>query len=236
MFFKKSVAIIVQLLKILLDLVYLFLVPQNRRIIAIGDSHVQPLGCRPGVFRRHLGPITLHRFGRPGEATKAFASLKWIWPIQRELKGGLSLPTIVLSFGEIDLRVHVHRQALARGVSEFEVVDDLTKSAINGIAEIRGLTCARIIFLAPTPPSEVVYSSDFPSSGILSERVLWNRYFCQKLSAEIAQLGDSLVQFLNVSSNFVTALGALSDKYSDGNVHYSWTAGNLVVRKIREAT
>jgi len=231
---KKLIKIVVKLVGTSLEFVNVVFVRTSDRIFAIGDSHVRPLGGRRGVFRRHLGPMTLHRFGRPGEATKALASLRHMWPSRKEFRGGLSLPTIVLSFGEIDIRVHVHHQAKLSKVSELEIIDRLVHSALNGIAEMRKVTCARIIFLAPTPPTDIISSLQFPSSGSLSDRILWTRYFCHKLETAFATEGDRLVRLLDVSSNFITAEGALSDQYGDGNVHYGRAAARFVTARIKE--
>lgn len=234
MTFKKLINIGVELVGTSLEFVNVVFVRTGDRIFAIGDSHVRPLGGRRGVFRRHLGPMTLHRFGKPGEATKALASLGHMWPIRKEFRGSLSLPTIVLSFGEIDIRVHVHNQAKQCKVSELEILDRLVQSALNGITEMRKVTCARIIFLAPTPPTDIISSLQFPSSGSLSDRIRWNRYFCRKLEAALDTDGDRFVKLLDVSSNFITAEGALSDRHGDGNVHYGRAAARFVTTKIQE--
>jgi len=208
-------------------------VSPGSRIFAIGDSHVIPLGGRRGVFRKHLGPVTLNRFGRPGEAHRLFRSLQHIWPSKMEVLGSTHLPTLVLSFGEIDLRAHVLRQAQARKISTFEVINLLVDSALNGIVELRQVTNARIIFLAPTPPTDIVSNPEFPASGLLSERIAWSQFFSSRIRDQLSERTIPDVKFLDVSKIFGTSDGVLAEHHSDGNVHYGKHVGSYIVNQVR---
>lgn len=215
------------------DLILVLSVSPNKRVFVLGDSHVLPLGSRRGVFRKHLGPITLNRFGRTNEARNSFRSISRLWPTEREAQGPHSLPTIVLSFGEIDLRVHVLRQARIRSISTSEVVSLLVQSAVNAISELRQITQARIVMLAPTPPTDVAFNPLFPVSGSLADRISWNRQYSSEIKSRIAEIGLENVKLLDVSHLFVTSAGSLAESFSDGNVHYSRQAGRFIIDIIR---
>lgn len=208
-------------------------VSPDKRVFVLGDSHVLPLGSRRGVFRKHLGPITLNRFGRTNEARNSFRSISKLWPQKKEAQGFQFLPTIVLSFGEIDLRVHVFRQAKIQSISTSEVVSQLVQSAVNAISELRQVTQARIVMLAPTPPTDVVSNPRFPTSGSLADRISWNRQYSSEIKSRIAEIGFGNVELLDVSHLFVTSAGSLAESFSDGNVHYSKQAGRFITDTIR---
>lgn len=218
------------------DFVFVMSVLPSKRIFAIGDSHVLPLGSRRGVFRKHLGPMTLNRFGRPGQARKALKSTLPFSLSQSGSEDPKSLPTIVLSFGEIDLRVHVLRQSNNQNISPFRVVDGLIDSVMSAVTELRTITQARIIFLAPTPPTDIVINPQFPTSGSLSDRIAWRRHFCSTLQAKVNGLGLPNLAFLDVSESFTSSQGALADEFGDGNVHYSKNVGRTIVDLIQQSS
>lgn len=219
-----------------LDAVCVMSVPPSKRVFAIGDSHVLPLGRRRGVFRKYLGPRTLNRFGRPGYAREVLKTTCLFWSLQSESQDPKHLPSIVLSFGEIDLRVHVLRQSIIRDISPFEVIDSLVESAVGAIAELRTITRARIIFLAPTPPTDIIENPQFPTSGVLRDRVAWRRYFCSTLQRKFNQTGLPNLMFLDISEPFTSSQGGLLDEFGDGNVHYSRAVGRYIVDQIRQSS
>lgn len=215
-----------------LDFVSVMSVSSGNRIFVIGDSHVVPLGWSRGVFRKYLGPITLNRFGRSGEARKSFEQLRFLWPINKDAEDIRSLPTLVLSVGEIDLRVHVGRQATIQETTPFAVIDQIVKSAVSAVAELRRLTRARIVFLAPTPPTDIVFNPNYPINGSLEERVVWRQYFSSRIEIELDKTGISNIRYVDVSDRFVTNRGVLSPTNSDGNVHYSRDVGRFIIDRI----
>lgn len=134
--------------------VLLILGSRKKRVYVMGDSHSLIFQRSIGVMCRHLGPITLHRFGREGEA-KALFHAAFGWP--RRLNW-LPFPyptvtsTVVLSFGEIDIRAHVDRVSREKSLQPSQVIQGLVKSAIHGCIELGAITDARLVFLAPPPP------------------------------------------------------------------------------------
>jgi hypothetical protein len=215
-------------------IILLLLGSKRKRVYIMGDSHSLIFQRRIGVMCRHLGPITLNRFGRDGEA-KALFRAAFCWP--RRLNW-LPFPhptatsTVVLSFGEIDIRVHVDRVSQEKSLQPSQVVQSLVKSAINGCIELRAITDARLVFLAPPPPVDGLSDDKFPTGGSFKDRVVWMNQLKSGISSEIALLPDIRVYFCDLAEKFSSEDGGLRSEYSDGNVHYRREIGTQFLRKI----
>jgi hypothetical protein len=209
-------------------------VRKMRRVYVMGDSHTLVFEKRVGVICRHLGPITLNRFGRENEAKGLFYSA-FSWP--RRLRW-LPFPspspssTVVLSFGEIDIRAHVDRISRELSMEHSEVVFGLADSAIRGISEIRKLTKARIVFLGPPPPVKHFLDEKFPTGGSFDERVKWMNELKLALSSRISEIDEEAVFFCDLAHRFQTTDGDLKSEFSDGTVHYSRAVGSQLLASI----
>ena len=217
------------------DTVNVLSVQRTKRIFVLGDSHVLALRGSRGVFCQHLGPITLNRFGRSGEASQFLKnSFRLVW--QRRLKVDYkpqNEPTLVLSFGEIDIRTHVFLQSELRQLPPTDIVKALASSAINAIAELRKTTQCRIVFLSPTPPTDIVDNPNFPTNGPLHLRIQWTRQFSVEMEKKLIQSKIPYATILNTSNLFATSFGSLPQDSSDGNVHYSKRIGKLIIQSIK---
>jgi hypothetical protein len=190
-----------------LEVLFLLLGQKEKRMYVMGDSHTLVFQRRAGVMSRHLGPITLNRFGREGEAKDLFKSafswprrLRWIpFPAPKESD------TIVLSFGEIDIRAHVDRISRERNMDHSEVIRGLADSAIRGISEIRKMTNARIVFLGPPPPAKHFLDEKFPTGGSFDERVKWMNELKLVLSSRISEIDDTAIAFCDLAHRFSQA-------------------------------
>ena len=215
-------------------IVLLLLGSKQKRVYVVGDSHSLIFQRRIGVMCRHLGPITLHRFGRDGEA-KALFHAAFGWP--RRLSW-LPFPhptvtsTVVLSFGEIDIRAHVDRVSREKSLQPSQVIQGLVKSAINGCFELRAITYARLVFLAPPPPVDGFSDEKFPTGGSFKDRAVWMNQLKYGIANEIALSPDSRVYFCDLAEKFLSEDGGLKSEYSDGNVHYRREIGTQFLSKI----
>ena len=213
---------------------FLCLEPDAKRVYVMGDSHTLVFQRRAGVMSRHLGPITLNRFGREGEARDLYKTafswprrLRWIpFPAPKESN------TIVLSFGEIDIRAHVDRISRERNMEHSEVIRGLADSAIRGISEIRKMTNARIVFLGPPPPAKHFLDEKFPTGGSFDERVKWMNELKLALSSHISEIDDAAIFFCDLAHRFETADGDLKPEFSDGTVHYRREIGRELLAQI----
>ena len=212
----------------------LCLKPASKRVYVIGDSHTLVFQRRIGVMSRHLGPITLNRFGREGEAKDLYRTA-FSWP--RRLRW-IPFPspkgssTIVLSFGEIDIRAHVDRISRDQNVEHSEVIHGLADSAVRGISEIRKMTNARIVFLGPPPPVKHFLDEKFPTGGSFDERVKWMNELKIALSRRVLEIDDGAVFFCDLAHRFETAYGDLKPECSDGTIHYKREVGRELLVQI----
>ena len=219
----------------LFDTVNVLSVPRTKRIFVLGDSHAFALRGSRGVFCQHLGPITLNRFGRSGEASLVFKnSFRFVWPSRLQICYSRdNQPTLVLSFGEIDIRTHVFPQSHLQQLPPSDIVTKLVSSAINAIAELRRTTQCRIVFLSPTPPTDIVNNPNFPISGPLPLRIQWTKQFSVEMNEKLAESEFPNVSLLDTSNLFAASNGSLPFDNSDSNVHYSKRIGKLIIQQIQ---
>ena len=232
--FSKLVDSVYHYVKVGLGIILFFLGRRKTGVYVVGDSHTWVFQRRLGVMSIHLGPITLNRFGRNGQAKKLFeAAFRWPKNLQwLPFPYPKATSIIVLSFGEIDVRVHVDRISSERNAPPFEVIDQLAASAISGICELRLLTNARLVFLGPPPPVRNFTDEKYPTSGPFEERVKWMRYLKLQISSRINELKDENVFFCDVSYPFETSDGELNKDFSDGTVHYNRIVGDQLMDYI----
>ena len=204
------------------------------RVFVMGDSHTLIFQRRAGVISRHLGPITLNRFGRDGEA-KALFNSAFSWP--RRLRWiPFPMPTasdfLVLSFGEIDIRVHVDRISREQSMEPSKVINGLVDSAISGLHQLREATGARLVFLGPPPPVNEFYDEKYPTGGSFRERVTWMNELKFGLSNRIYELSDGMMFFIDIANQYETLDGGLNENFSDGTVHYKKEIGAQFLAEI----
>ena len=74
--------------------------------------------CAPKIIAYHLDAVLAYSLGKKGTSNKVTEKIEYL------LKGGFIPPgsLLILSFGEIDCRVHVKRQAEINKVSQLEVI------------------------------------------------------------------------------------------------------------------
>jgi hypothetical protein len=127
----------------------------------IGDSHAYFSFINSGFNIHHLGPITMHRVGRDALEILNFKKL-----------GIAENDTVILSFGEIDCRTHVIKQAKLQTVTTEVIIEDLItryQKTINlNIAQYHKL---KIILLEILPPALHWESTDWPTVGTLEQRI-----------------------------------------------------------------
>jgi hypothetical protein len=199
---------------------------RGNRVFVMGDSHTLIFQGRAGVLSRHLGPITLNRYGRDDEAKELF-NVAFSWP--RRLRWiPFPMPTasdtLVVSFGEIDIRVHVDRISREQRINPSEVIHGLVDSAVSGLLQLREVTGARIVFLGPPPPCN--FSDEkFPTGGSIQERIKWMNELKFGLANRISEINDGGMFFVDIAHKYETKDGVLNQKFSDGTVHYKKEIG-----------
>lgn len=199
------------------------IVSKKRRVLVIGDSHARVFSG-PGFLVRHLGPITLNRACREGEAERivssSFRSPRIAtWLVRLLFRDPQSI--VVLSFGEIDIRAHVYLQSLSQGRSGDEVVISLAKSTLEFVDRVSKLARRNVIFLSIPPPTSIHLNEKFPTRGDFSDRVSWTRLLNQQIRVGLNSMSTGRVAFLERSSIFEDPSGAMIPELSDGGIHFS---------------
>ena len=218
----------------IIGVVFFLLGKSSKRIFVFGDSHSLVFKNRRGVLCRHLGPLTLHRFGRDGEAARLIENafswprrMSWL-PFPRPAFGS----TVLVSFGEIDVRVHVKRVSEKNGCSPSVVLEQLADNALLSLQQLRCTTESRIVFLGSPPPRRNSYDERFPTSGDFEERVKWTRELKRLIASKISSHGMQNVYFIDVADRFQGDDGELLDQFSDGTVHYRRGIGSIILNEI----
>lgn len=113
-----------------------------RRLVTFGDSHSlwTFAGVHPAKIL-HVGPVTMHRASRD-----TFDSLlpRWYRPRSSDL--------LLISFGEIDCRQHVMKQAAIKNVSVMAEIDDLCDRYEKEVTRFRKTFPGRISLCCIVPP------------------------------------------------------------------------------------
>lgn len=215
----------------------LLAVKRSERVLVLGDSHCRSFAS-PGVFVRHLGPITLYRAGRPGEATRLYhAALRTRTPIlgrvvRFALRDARSI--VAVSFGEIDCRCHVGQRLSPNGAAD-DVIRALGQAALSLAFELGDASGRRIAFLEITPASELDLNPDFPVVGTLEERISWTRQLNHAVACRLEDEAGGVAFFVETASHFMAPDGRLSYCLSDGNVHIAGRWGRFLADSIRLA-
>ena len=206
-----------------------------RRIYVIGDSHSQTFPRKRGTIKVSVGPVTLNRAGKVGEC-KQLTDIAFSWPSKLRFfhyPKPTKESTIVVSFGEIDFRVHVARESVRQSVSPEVILERLLDSAINVVKQIRDLYGSKIIFLGVVPPTDQYLDQEFPWSGSLAERIVWVNTFNWELDKRLLLHPEFRSRVVDISNGLTNSDGSLNAMFSDGTVHYHSSIGIKLMRCIR---
>lgn len=202
------------------------------RVVVIGDSHANLLSGQAGFVVLQIGPVTLHRLGRPGELVRA---IRRRYPIM--LLPGFRLgrrDVVIVSAGEIDVRCHVQRQITTQSREERAVIDELARAIAMACSEIeRSFGCRAGVLAIPPPrnPDGASYRlpQEYPIRGTLAQRVRWTNLLNEYLEYTLLAEGHLFVPMPPGLSN---ADGSLKEDCSDGNVHVDRRFGTSVSSRV----
>lgn len=214
-------------------IIWLFCSRSENRIVVIGDSHSQVIQSSAGVLIRHIGPVTLHRIKDQTEMIRSALTLaprlRFI-AFPRLSKNSI----IVLSFGEIDIRVHVAKQAKKQGREPRQLVDELVNGAVKLVSFVHAEFGCKVVFMAIPPPSSDFNDPKYPNSGTLHSRVSLVNYFNEQLNQELASRAVLRAKLLNINELHSRSDGSMKPEHSDGTVHFNLGVGQLMASRIYE--
>lgn len=207
-------------------------------LLAIGDSHAAVLDRTPGISAIHLGPVTLHRLGRPGE----FEALLGSWLLPRPTLGSRSAAAIVslavrdgdslvLFAGEIDVRSHYDSQWPARG-SVDALSRELAEGGVRAVVRLAEAAGARAAVSAVTPASIQRENPKFPFRGTRDERVAWTTALNDAFRQACAEAN---ITFVDHHAAYADDRGLLREELSDGSVHIDRSHAGPLLAALHDA-
>lgn len=211
-------------------------------IHCIGDSHVSIFTGKDKISEGHpcifdsmpyfrtyrLGPHTAHGVGTLGHHgyNSLFELLESI-PIE---------DPILLSYGEIDCRVHVIAQAEKQNKTIKEVVKDIVHRYAETIRRVQHIRNNRIIIWCPVPtlnhydPNAYIQEiNPYPHIGKSQERNIATLFFEEELNNQFTCESIIILSIFKyvVNKDFLT-----DDKYYMDGVHLSQKAMPLIMSEL----
>lgn len=190
---------------------------EKHPLIIIGDSHVSlfggydqisflPLmfpecgyinyidnGVYPQYFSIHLGPVLAYHANMNNSSTRGREKVDFL--CEQFIPHNSRL---MFSYGEIDLRVWVLKQAEIRKCTYKEVIDDILEHYLEFLLEMqsRGYDVSVWGPIA-TQKDDAMYDESFPRYGAEQERNHATEYFNQQLQCQCEQHGIGFFSIFN---------------------------------------
>ncbi|MBC7282930.1 hypothetical protein [Hoeflea sp.] len=191
------------------------------RIAVFGDSHAEALfAAYPSIDIYWVGPVTMHRIGRDGIESLLVPR----WGFSRIAKHGLrEYDHVLLSFGEIDCRVHVPGIAEKNSVPTHQVMEDLAERYVAAIQKYFGRSGIPVVLCVPpvTPYADTVEQKDL--------RDRFNASLAGKCS-------EHEIAFLDYRESASLVDRCLAEGSHDGNVHFEPRATGFLASHLARIT
>lgn len=181
----------------------------------LGDSHASFNSGIPlrDLLRRSgtdaliwLGPRLMFSISKDG-----FPDFLFKPRYKNLMKGNRKL---LVSFGEIDIRVHLSRESSK--VQKFEWVG----SYVEAVSELLNFWNPSVVFiLGPVPPSGGMVDSQFPVNETLALRIEGTNLMNEKLATQTSN--NPKIRFVSLSSLLGDNEGLLLSKFYQDGVHAS---------------
>jgi hypothetical protein len=151
---------------------------EMKRILVVGDSHSKfwtghdnlhsTTSVFTGVDCLHIGPATAYSLANPNSSTQAASLITSFFDTNKERYG-----CVVFSFGEIDCRVHIVKNALAGNKSLVETVNDVVNRYfyfVKAFSDKYNVYCLIWGPIPSSPPTKFSFNPEFPAVGSIFER------------------------------------------------------------------
>lgn len=173
----------------------------KKRVVLIGDSHVNSFRGIRGVEVHHVGAMTMKRFGHEDEG-----GIKFI--VDRLKKDDI----VLFCFGEIDVRCRVKPESEWHKIPYSVYLEDLANKYVK---KIRGFGLKRAGVINITPPTVFgrADSVEHPVRGSDLERIKYTK----ELNRLLKEKSEGLI-YVDVYSKYEVD-GMLPKEKSDGTVH-----------------
>lgn len=178
-------------------------------IHTFGDSHCYS-GWNDNIIQHHIGPVLCYSFGKEKLSRCDISKFN--------VKDG---DTIILCFGEIDCRCHIHKHITSNNTYQ-NIIDNIIYNYIEAIKVNiinSGLKLKNICIYNVVPPIQKHNTQEnplFPYLGNDEERKSYVLYFNKVLKQKCIE--NNFV-FFDIYDYYTDINGFLNKELSDGNVH-----------------
>lgn len=190
-------------------------------IHVIGDSHTRVYRMARPFVVHHLGGATAHNLGKPNSTTRSYEQL---FRIVKRIN--LRRDILLLIFGEIDCRIHIHyqyeKQEGKRTV--LQLIDQTIERYGAVIQQLRYLGANVCVHgVAPAARQENIYQYPFYGSPEVRSQI--SRLFNQQLKQFCTRHG---YPYVDIYSQVADASGFTLPEYAGDEVHLNKKARALV--------
>ena len=193
------------------------------KIYCIGDSHVSVFLGKDSLAPIYpaksnslfnffevvrIGPITAYNIGNTNSTTKAKEKIDSL--LKAEVPEG---STLIFSAGEIDIRVHLLKQASLQNKTSYEISSEILEkymSVLRGYANMGFI----IIVLSPPPSTYILEDlSEYPTYGTEKERNIATKIFNENLKIQSQKNEFKFIDIFNeyIDSDNLTKRSCLWD-------------------------
>jgi hypothetical protein len=212
----------------------------NKKTLIAGDSHVTILGNN--IIG--LDPTEISRFPYV-EILRLGPALAYTLPMDSSLNAGVKLTeyierdrshydALMLSFGEVDTRVHILKQAVLQNISLAQVVTDVVTNYFIYIESLITRFDLPIFLWGPIatmPDAGRLYNPDYPTVGREQERnqitILLNNALAVRCAAH------QQVHFISIADQLIGADLRTKHEYYQDDVHLNRKGLCLALNEIR---
>lgn len=214
------------------------------QIYIIGDSHVSVFSGKGRENDDYMVPVWPNKFIsiipvfipiRLGPVT-AYNSYKKLGLIMRILNNKStrfqkSTDYILLSFGEIDIRVHLIKQRQQKSLSDIEIINKCLNNYFKTINKLKSMGYKLMIYgpIASAPGDIIV--EGFSSIGTCVERNHCTKIFSDELERRCNILK---LPFISIFDKMINAEGLTDKKYLMDEVHLSSKYIYLIIERLQE--
>jgi len=179
----------------------------NSKIYCIGDSHISVFLGRDSLAQIYplrnkslfskfevvrIGPITAFNIGKSNSSTQAKVKIDFL--IKHEIPKN---SIFIFSAGEIDIRVHLLKQAKLKNKNILEISSEIIENYMKFLKEY-AVDCNKIIVLSPPPASfQLDDDPEYPKYGTEQERNIATKIFSFKLKTQSQANGFGYIDIFN---------------------------------------
>jgi len=200
---------------------------RNKPLVhVIGDSHVIPFRGSMPFLAHHLGAATAFNLIKKNSSTMSNEQL-----FQAVNKLG-EKDTVMLSFGEIDCRIHIyyqHKKSDGR-YSISELIDRTISNYGEIMAQLKRRGVNFCVYCV-SPAANVGNEYKYPFYGTLEVRSQINRMFNEKLGAFCRSNG---YRFIDIYDRVSDKDGLMLKEYAGDDIHLNKKAVRLVRGELRD--